>query len=505
VGIIFRGTAQVGASHRAQWLISGVDLSNTRNQPGEHIISPLNVAMLTPKWVFTTGGSVSATPTVAGDYVYFPDWAGNLYALDKNTGEKLWSARIPDYDGVAGALSRTSPAIHGNELIFGDIQPGIHKGANMIAVDRFTGKLLWITPVESHPAAKITGSAVVYGNVVYQGVSSSEEVLAHNSKYPCCTFRGSMLAVDVYTGHILWKTYVMPDNGGVPGGYSGGGIWQSPSIDPQRNVLYVGTGDNYTVPQSVADCQESNPAAIDCAPPEDHFDSVLALNLKTGALKWSRRLWGYDAYNGACAGAQPGTNCPKPRGPDYDLGGSGSNLIGNLLGIGQKSGIYWALNPANGSLRWETEVGPGGIQGGMQWGTATDGRHIYAAITNNGHTPHTLISGQTINWGSWSALDCTTGKILWQTADPTPGGLDQGAVSVANGVMFAGSMSGYMYALDAATGVILWSFNSGGSVVGGPSIVDGVLYWGSGYTSANSLANNKMYAFSLPSNVRQDD
>jgi len=160
--------------------------------------------------------------------------------------------------------------------------------------------------------------------------------------------------------------------------------------------------------------------------------------------------------------------------------------------------MYWALKPDTGEVLWSTQVGPGGGTGGIQWGTATDGRRIYAAISNSNAAFYTLVpGGQQINWGSWSGLDVRSGKLLWQTADPTSGAIDSGAVSVANGVLYAGSQSGSMYALDAATGNILWSFASGGTVIDGPAIVDGVVYWGSGYSNPGT-GNNKLYAFSLP-------
>ncbi|HEV7447048.1 MAG TPA: PQQ-binding-like beta-propeller repeat protein, partial [Steroidobacteraceae bacterium] len=185
----------------------------------------------------------------------------------------------------------------------------------------------------------------------------------------------------------------------------------------------------------------------------------------------------------------------------FDLGGSGPNLIGNIVGFGQKSGIYWALNSDNGSIVWSTPVGPGGgnTLGGIEWGTATDGQRIYVAIANSKHLPYTLVpSGQQITWGAWSALDVATGQILWQTADPTAGATDESSVSVANGVMYAGSYAGQMYALDTITGNILWSFQSGGSVLDGPSIVDGTVYWGSGYRRIRpGIGNNKVFAFSL--------
>ena len=108
--------------------------------------------------------------------------------------------------------------------------------------------------------------------------------------------------------------------------------------------------------------------------------------------------------------------------------------------------------------------------------------------------------GPAIDWGSWAAIDAATGKIVWQVADPTPGALDMGSVSLANGVLYAGSFTtGIMYGLHAATGKVLFQFNSGGSVVGSPSIVNGTLFWGSGYSrSRGGKANNKVFAFSIP-------
>ena len=487
--------------HRSgQWRIAGQNLNNTWSQPAEHSISPANVKGLKPKWVFTTGGDVSATPTVDGDAVYFPDWSGNLFAVKKDSGRLVWSRKISDYDGVPGAISRVSPAVDHDQLIIGDILSSkqTHAGANVIAVDRRTGELRWIRNVETHPAAIITGSPVVFDGIVYIGVSSNEETLATNPAYPCCSFRGSVVALDAKSGAILWKTFDMPDNNGQTNQYSGGAVWQPPAIDLKRGTLFIGTGNNYTVPPDVVACQNANPTA-NCTAPDDFFDAALALDLKTGQVKWSKKLQGSDTWTVACitsSGTNP--NCPVPSSPDFDLGGSGPNLVGNIVGFGQKSGIFWALNPDDGNIVWSTPVGPGASLGGIEWGTATDGKRIYVAIANSDHLPYTLVpSGQKITWGAWSALDVATGKILWQTADPTAGTIDRGSVSVANGVMYAGSNSGQMYALDATTGNILWNFASGGTVIDGPSIVDSVLYWGSGYRNIEGTGNNKVYAFTL--------
>jgi polyvinyl alcohol dehydrogenase (cytochrome) len=249
--------SQSALSRSGQWRIAGQNLNNTWSQPAEHSISPANVQNLTTKWVFTTGGDVSATPTVAGDAVYFPDWGGNLFAVKKNDGSLIWSHKVSEYDGVDGAISRVSPAVDGNQVIIGDILSSsqAHNGANVMAVDRQTGMLRWITQVEIHPAAVITGSPVVFNGVVYIGVSSSEESLATNPAYPCCSFRGSVVALDEKSGAILWKTFDMPDNNGQTDQYSGGAVWQPPAIDPKRGTLFIGTGNNYTVPPDVVVCQ----------------------------------------------------------------------------------------------------------------------------------------------------------------------------------------------------------------------------------------------------------
>lgn len=213
-----------------------------------------------------------------------------------------------------------------------------------------------------------------------------------------------------------------------------------------------------------------------------------------------------DAFTLACA--EPGVMC----GPDYDFG-SAPNLFTTtnpstgkpeeLLGIGQKSGVYTTVDPATGKVIWSTSAGPGGLSGGIEWGSATDGHRIYVAEANTNHIPFTLggsspYAGQTTSGGAWTALDAATGKIIWQTPDPQQSSDDRGFVSAANGVMYAGSDTGTgngMYALDAATGKILFAFASGGAVVSGAAIVGDSVYWGSGYYGA---PNDKVYAFTLP-------
>lgn len=504
-GAAYAGTPGASSLGTGQWLVAGNDLNDSHFQAAEWQISPANASTLAPKWTVTTAGNVTATPTVSGGIVYVPDMGGMLWAVQASTGHVLWSNPIADYTGVPGDVSRTSPAIDGNELITGDgwISNAVTGRAHVFAVDRRTGQPLWSTQVDSHIASTITSSPVVFAGVVYVGIASKEEPLSINPSYPCCTARGAIVALNAHTGKILWKTYTVPSNNGgddsnLPGYYSGGAVWgSSPVVDPRRGLLYIGTGNNYTVPDGV--CIEQGQTG--CTPPDpaDHIDSILALHLSNGQIAWADRTLDNDDFSGACL------TC----GPDFDFG-SAANLFTTtnpntgqpeqLLGIGQKSGAYWALNPDNGAIVWHTQLGPGGFVGGLEWGSATDGQHIYVAEADSSRQPYTLggsgpFAGQTVTSGSWAALDAATGQILWQTPDPQ-GATDPGYVSAANGVVYAGSTAragANMYALDAHTGAILWSFASGGSVESGAAIVDGTVYWGSGYAPGN---NNKLYAFS---------
>jgi polyvinyl alcohol dehydrogenase (cytochrome) len=200
------------------------------------------------------------------------------------------------------------------------------------------------------------------------------------------------------------------------------------------------------------------------------------------------------------------TWCPSPLSPDYDFGGSGPNLIKGakgtrMVGIGQKSGVYWAFDEKTGATVWNTLVGPGAALGGIEWGTAYDGTRIYVPLANSDNKPYNLANGQPASGGSSAALDPATGAFDWQV--PTPDGYSWaiGAASAANGVVYAGSSAGggsdNMFALDAATGNTLWSFPASGSVWSAPAIANGVVYWGSGYGRFAYPNNHTFYAFSI--------
>jgi len=520
-GMLAASTAQ------AQWAFGGGNLQNSRSNSDSSINSD-NAKHLRLKWAFTTHGDISATPTVDGDDVYAVDWGGYIYRINKKTGAAKWSHVINDYTGNPGnlisaayspvvSLSRTSPAVDDDKVIFGDQGyldkngvgiMGLPQGtgtASVMAVDKGDGHLLWRTAVETHWEAAITSSPVIHDGKVYVGVCSLEEGVGELPfPYPF-SYKGSVVCLDEKTGALLWRTYTITNNAsginslGLPQGYAGAAVWGStPVVDEERGSLYVATGNNYAVPDG---SPEQVSGVLSAG---NHIDSVLALDLKTGALKWAispRKV--ADTWN---AGNLIGSinAITNNTGPDYDFG-SGPNMYSteidgrhrDIIGAGEKSGQYWAINAEDGKVLWSTQVGPGGTAGGIEWGSATDGKRIYCAVSNSNFVPYTGLDGATHNAGLWAALDAKTGKYLWQLPDPN-NATDYGMVSVVNGVMLAGSMSGTYYAIDGSTGKVLWSYQTTGAINCGAAVDEDSIYWGSGYSHFGfGKAGNTLFAFTV--------
>ena len=492
---IMLGTIAVGTLRAADesWPMFGQNIANTAST-SETTISTGNASKLKPKWIFKTGGDVSARAAVVNDVVYFPDWGGNLWAVDASTGKTVWTHTLSHYGFPSGTISRTSPAVVDGKVYIGT------QGGWLLAINAETGSLVWKSqPIPPSDDPQITGSPTVEDGVVYLGLTTGEEGLAENPHYACCTTKGSVVAVNANNGTLLWVTHTVPD------GYSGAGVWSSGLVvDTSRQTIFVTTGNNYGNPAAKAylACIAAGQSDGACQSREDYADSILALNLKTGAVKWGKRLmqWpaatGTDDWNLSCK-SSPFTNCPAPAGPDFDFG-SGPNEItyktskgsATIIGAGQKSGIYYALDPETGAELWHTQVGPG-----IQWGSASDGKRIYVAVSNPSGASYA--GGKA---GSWVALDPATGKILWQKPDPN-GVTDIGPMAVANGVVYAPSTAGSetapnMFALNAENGDKIWSFPAGSSVNAGATIVSGTVFWGSGYARSNGLTGGKkFYAF----------
>ena len=459
--------------------------------------------------MFTANGEIQSTPTIERNALYTSDSGGSVWRLNARTGSVVWQTSLSTVTGDGGSYSRVSPAIGSYEVVVGDQASG-----TLIGLSKATGKLLWQTVVASNQGAIITSSPIVVNGRIYVGVSSRQEYLTSVVPNFVLDFRGSVVALDAASGQVLWQTYT------VPVGYTGGAVWSSTvAVDPMRQALYVTTGNNYSVPNEVATCQAAatTPAELDeCLPVGDHIDSIMSLDLGSGAVKWAQRFTHADTWTVSCfpSSQPPAAPCPTPTGEDTDFG-AGANLFSikhggirrDVVGAGQKSGAYFTLDRDSGQILWGTQVGPGGPDGGVLWGTATDGRRIYVPSANSANVEtHLVPSGVTTNGGFWSALEPSTGEILWQTPTFSPAPFfppaeaplaeAEGSVTVANNVVYGEDSAGNFVGMDAKTGTIILTLQSGGASIAGPAVVDGTLYWPSGY-AAIGATNNKLYAFWL--------
>ena len=397
-----------GVPMQPDWSSSGQNNHNTRSAAAEHAINAGNVRNLKTAWIFTTSGDVSATATIVNGVAYVR--IGVASSGPSTPGpEGHLVARCQRIHRNLGLGLANGPAYWNGELVIGtgNLMTSGLSPAFEIGIDARSGAMLWRTRTDANIAAIVTGSATIDNGIVYTGVSSKTE---HTTVTP--TFRGSVEALDARTGKILWKTYM------VPAGFNGGAVWSSqPVVDHKTGMLYVTTGNSYSVPKGYC----VNPGETNCTqlPLDADIDSVVALRLTTGKIVWAHHTLRADTWTMADPNASP----------DFDFGAD-PNLYTttiegkrtDVLGAGQKSGMYYALDPATGKEIWATQAGPGGVLGGIEWGTSSDGERIYAAITNGSHKAYTYITydGQkkTTRGGLWTALDAATGKILWQTADP---------------------------------------------------------------------------------------
>jgi len=488
------------------WNGWGVDDANSRYQskPG---LKTADIPKLKVKWTFAYPGSKNSQVTAIGDRLFLGSNAGKVYSLNAKTGCVYWR-----YDAKGGV--RTAPAIAplagtsgGFGVVFGDDR------SLVTLLDAKTGKELWSKKIEDHPRAMLTGAPKIHNGVVYVPVSSSEEVTTFEPNYVCCTFRGSVVALNLKDGSRLWKTYTAEEEpkpftnaaGHELKGPAGGAIWSSPTIDAKRGVLYVATGDSYT--------DVDHPGS----------DAIMAMDLKSGKIKWVNQVTAKDNFIVGCprTGKIP-ANCPTPLGPDVDFGSSvilrslgdkdgAKKSAGDILVAGQKSAVVYGMDPATGKTLWQNKTGRGGATGGVEWGMAADTANVYVAVADAGP------NGQP----GLNALALATGESLWRTATPvlpckTPRcPISQSAPATAiPGVVFSGAVDGHLRAYDAKTGAIVWDFDTtveaydtvngikgahGGALdATGPVIVKGMLFQHSGYPGVMMIGGqNLLMAFSV--------
>jgi polyvinyl alcohol dehydrogenase (cytochrome) len=487
------GAALPDPSKGAAWNGWGVNAQNTRFQSAEGAgLTAAQISNLKLKWAFgfPLGVSAFGQPSVAAGRVFVGSDIGYIYSLDMATGCVYWSyqakagVRTAITIGPVGAVNSSRYAVY-----FGDMQ------ANVYALDAASGALLWTRRAEDHFAARITAAPTLYEGRLYVPMSTSEGFSASTPDYPCCTFRGSVSALNAATGAVIWKTYTIAESkptkknsiGTQLWAPSGVAVWNSPTVDAKRRALYFGTGDSATEP----------------AP--DTSDSIMAVDLDTGKVRWVFQAEPNDATLGGCGGANNKNKseaCPEHPGPDWDFGASPilKTLADgrDLLLAPNKSGIVFALDPdRKGAVVWKTNLAEreGSRGTNLVWGGSADQRNLYVGLAS----------------GAITAVQFATGEKVWTTRLAEPGSRESNvaASSAMPGAVFIGGTDGKLHALASDDGKELWSFNTaqefttvnrvpahGGSIGSiGPTIAGGMVFIGSGYSVASGTPGNVLLAF----------
>lgn len=486
----------------------GLGIANHRYYDQEDLkIKARNVDKLELSWVFAFPNASRARvqPTVAGNTLFTASQTGTIYALNRTTGCTQWTYQADAEIRSALVIGRDSLG-KANRLYFGDFN------ANVYAVDLDTKQRLWKKKIDDHPVATITGTLSLFENRLYIPVSSTEILSATDETYACCTFRGSMVALDKEDGSIIWKTYTISEEPkeqgktkkGVPiFAPAGAPIWTAVTIDEKRRCLYIGTGENYTRPTS------------------NTSDAILAFSLENGQLLWAKQTLPEDAWNGACVTLTSRANCPEDNGPDADYGAP-PILVNNggrdLLLAGQKSGFVFALDPDNaGEVVWQQLVGRGGTMGGIHWGMATDEKTLYVPINDRGTYS---ITKEKPKSPGMHALNVANGQALWSTIEENrcpplsirgcgPG--ISAAITLTPEVVFGGTLDGFIKAYATEDGRKLWAFDTkrdyeavngakafGGAIDSdGPIVIDNQLFITSGYAKFGEKEGNVLLAFTI--------
>jgi len=438
------GTAAPGGEStvdpgEAGWQQFGHDLANTRLSPEATSLTVETAPDLEEVWRLDGLTGVTSSPTIADDIAYFGDWTGAVRAVEVATGDEVWTSRLGG--SVIGSVPIDGDALYASS------------GTTVYRLDRSTGEVVWEAGADDHPLAMASASPVVAGGVVLQGLASGEVTFPQDDY----TFTGSISAFDVETGDRVWRVDTTPGDDTAGAGV---GVWSTPAVDLDRGVAYVGTGNTYEEP--------SAPLA----------DSLLAIDLATGEILWSRAFTSPDVFSAG-----------NPGGPDADIGAAPmlwTTGDQDLVGVGDKAGVFHTLDRGTGEVVWETTLTPGSAFGGVNGSSAfVDGTLV---VSSNVGDPAT---NAPLNTASVFGVDAGTGEIQWQH---DVDGMIFAPVSTAPGLAFVATTDGLFLVLDAETGDELWAQDVGRPAGGGAVPVDGTVLWGYGYTLFGGPGDGGVFA-----------
>jgi polyvinyl alcohol dehydrogenase (cytochrome) len=415
-----------------EWGSFGFDTANSRNNAAESIVTADTVGGLVERWHLDDLVGVTSTPVVIDGIVYFGDWSGAAHAVSIADGSSIWKTDL------AGQSVMSSVAVDGDAVY-------VATNSRLFRLDRATGAKQWEVTTSPNPIAITPATPVVVDGRVIIGVASGELMMARE-KY---SFRGSVTAYAVADGALDWQVWLTKGDSTEGAGV---GVWSTPAIDADRGVLYVGTGNTYEPPASTM------------------ADSLVAIDYETGTIAWSHQFTFPDVFSG---GYQEGADADVGAGPNlWEQDGRA------LVGAGDKTGVYHALDRDTGELVWETSMTAGSALGGVIGTSALDDEHIYVGSNVGDPVTHSPTGKAKI-----LALDRDGGAIAWETEVE---GAIYAPVSVSPGVVYAATVAGTMYALDATDGSELWTFTAEDQVGGGATVVDGTVLWGWGFSLFSS-------------------
>lgn len=440
------------------WPSQNRDLQSTRQAVGSTIssetIGELGTAWSYPVNINAAYGALVAAPTIVGNTLFQQDALSNVYAIDLETGESLWTIEHNEPVPSGGP--------NGTAAGYGYLVYTVGGPADVIAVKADSGEQVWSTNVQGFRHEGITISPLVYDSTVYVStIPGTPEAFYQGNQ------RGFLIALDLIDGKVLWYFDTTVDNlWGSDGGNarinSGGGLWHPPSVDDEGN-LYVGIGNASPYPGI-----PEYPAASSRPGDNDYTNAIIRIDPDRAAVDWFVNVKPHDLFDL--------DNQLSPVLTTASINGEDQKIV---ITSG-KHGLVVAFNQETGEEYWRTAVGlhqnddlqelpedeyvevlPGTL-GGVETPLAYAEGVVYAPVFNmstfynaSGLDPASINFGGAT--GQLVALDVTTGEILWDVAQPT-GTL--GGALVANDIVFTGGLDGVVRGYSTADGTQVFTYQA---------------------------------------------